>query len=127
MNNGPFAGKKFRIQWNSGFINPDDGERYGYYIEFNSDTPNLSCVVDDCWNMTMTNNNQNYFGKTFNADYYYDENTNIITAMVLGFRDEYVIAQYEYRNGSIVLVPDTLSGGQGLLSTTELILNEVAA
>ena len=47
--------------------------------------------------------------------------------MVLGFRDEYVIAQYEYRNGSIVLVPDTLSGGQGLLSTTELILNEVAA
>ena len=127
MTKGPFAGKKYRVNHTNGFDANNGEGNYGYYIEFDANEAKLNCVADIFWNMTMKSLSQYAFGKTINADYYFDSANNTITAMILGLNDVYVVVQFEYRDGSIVLIPDALSGGKGLLTTNEIILNEVEA
>ena len=130
LEKGPFAGKKFRHQFLNGitYINTDSEEdTYGYYVEFASDTAKLSCVADIYWNMTMTNLSQYAFGKTKNADYYYDANTGKITAMILGDNNEYIIMEFTYSEGKIKFNTDMLSGNKGVFIDKEIVLDEVTA
>ena len=128
--NGPFAGKKFRHQFLNGitYINSDtDEDTYGYYIEFSSTEPKLSCLADIYWNMSMTNASQYAFGKNRNADYYYDSATNKITAMILGDKNEYIIMEFTYQDGKIKFNTDNLSGYKGVFVAKEIVLDEVEA
>lgn len=131
------AGKKFRKQWNDG-----DGIRYsdkqtiidfdpaydkdGYYVEFDSTNPTLNCVCDNCWLMTMTKNNANAYGKTYNAQYYWDSASKTATAMVFGFNNEYCIIHFVYNNGKLSFYADELSNGRGYYINDLVEMLEVA-
>ena len=77
--------------------------------------------------MTMTNLSQYAFGKTKNADYYYDANTGKITAMILGDNNEYIIMEFTYSEGKIKFNTDMLSGNKGVFIDKEIVLDEVTA
>lgn len=127
MAKGPFAGKKYRVNHTSGFdINNGEGN-YGYYMEFDSDNATLCCVADIYWNMTMTSTSQYYFGKTWDADYYYDADTGKITAMILGVNNDYVIAEFTFINNEIHLNVHELTLDTSKFVNKEIILTEVEA
>ena len=128
LEKGPFAGKKFRHQFLDGivYVNPrTDEDMFGYYVEFSATDAKLSCLADIYWDMSMSNTSQYAFGKTRNADYYYDSATGKITAMILGDNNEYVIMEFRYEEGKIKFTADNLSGYKGIFTEKEIVLDEV--
>ena len=45
--------------------------------------------------------------------------------MILGFNNEYVIAEFTYADDKITFLGDTLSGGKGKIQNSEVVMNEV--
>lgn len=127
---GPFAGKIFRtdpyylyrgLHLNESYL---DDNLYCYYIKFDATQPKMNCIADV--NPTATCEVPvKYFGKNVNVDYYYDSTTGKITAMILGFNNEYVIAEFTYADDKITFLGDTLSGGKGKIQNSEVVMNEV--
>lgn len=132
------AGKKFRKQWNEGsgirmLSNQPDmtgspaEDQYGYYIEFDLTNPTLNCVCDDRWLMTMTENNQYAYGKTYNATYCYDSTSKTAKAMIFGYNNEFAIVNFVYKDGHIEFHADELSNNREYYKNDLIICSEVVA
>ena len=124
---GPFAGKKFRLLHPNGF-DPNNGHgNYGYYIEFDYYEPRLSCVADIYYDVSMTSHSSYCFGLTTNAPYCFDFDTGKITAMILGYGNQYIIAEFTFENDAISFDAAMLSNNDGTISHNTVVCNELEA
>lgn len=123
---GPFAGKKYRFQFNANPSIRHNGEDYGCYIEFDQNEPVLSMMVNIQWNMTMSTSS-GILCKTNRSPYLYNAETNTFKAMITGVANEVYLIEFRFVNNTIKFQAGDLDGEATSIRDAEVTLLEVSA